>query len=78
MSALKLDAETKSEVQRLLQPSNLQGTLAVATSWGMIAACFVLAGLWSNPLTILLALILLGGRQLALAILARGKSSLPL
>lgn len=63
------DVLTPEEIKAFTRRSDARGWLAVATSWGMIAGAFALAALWTNALTIALALIILGGRQLALAIL---------
>lgn len=57
------------EIRDLCQASDLRGLLAVATTWAMIAGAFALVARWPGPLTVLLALILLGGRHLALAVL---------
>ncbi len=41
----------------------------VAFNWLMVAAIFAFVAQWTNPLTVLIALALLGGRQLAFAAL---------
>jgi fatty acid desaturase len=41
----------------------------VLSTWGVIAACFAVLARWPNALTFVLAVLVLGGRQLALAIL---------
>ncbi len=64
-----LDLLTPEERARLMQKSDLAGWLGLARSWGLVFAAFLLAGLWPNPLTVLLAIILLGGGQVGLAIL---------
>lgn len=60
---------TRDEMQELMQTSDWRGWLAVATTWGMIAGAFLLAAFFPNPISYLIALIVLGGRHLALAIL---------
>lgn len=57
------------EIKSFCRRSDLHGWVAVATNWGIIAACFVLVARWPNPLTIVLAMILLGGRHLGLGVL---------
>ena len=58
------DHFSKIELQQLLARSDAQAWLAVLTSWVLVALAFALVALWPNPLTILLALIVIGGRQL--------------
>jgi fatty acid desaturase len=57
------------EIRRLTTASDLHGFVALITSWSMIAASFALVAWNPNALTVIVALIVLGGRQLALAIL---------
>ena len=58
------------EIKSFTTASNLQGTLSVLTSWALIAAAFaLLAAFPRHPLAWVVTLVLLGGRQLALAIL---------
>ncbi len=59
----------RDEIRTLSAPSDLAGWWAVISTWSLIALAFVLVAAWPNPLTILVALVILGGRQLALAIL---------
>jgi len=54
---------------RLLQKSNAKGFAILLGNWLMIAAFLVLPCLWPGPITVLISLIGLGGRQLGLAIL---------
>jgi fatty acid desaturase len=60
---------TRSEIQDLLRISNARGWLSIATNWALIAAAFALVGLWPNPLTVLVALFVIGARQLGCAVL---------
>lgn len=68
------DFLSADEIKSLVQASDFRGFLAVATTWIMITGCFVLVAFYPNPLTILLSLIILGGRHLALAILMHDAS----
>lgn len=61
---------TREEIARLTARSDLMGWRAVLSTWVVIAACFAVLAIWPNPLTFILAVVLLGGRQLALAILS--------
>ncbi len=63
------DYLSRSELRELTQASDRAGWLAVATSWILISGSFALVALWPGIVTILVALIIIGGRQLALAIL---------
>lgn len=61
---------TREEIQACTARSDRSGWWALLSVWAGIAAIFTVLALWPNPLTFVLAVILLGGRQLALAILA--------
>jgi fatty acid desaturase len=63
------DFLTPSEVKAFTQASDLRGALSVATSWGIVALAFALVTWLPHPLTVIVALVLLGGRHLGLAIL---------
>jgi fatty acid desaturase len=54
---------------RLAARSYWRGLVCVAGAWGLIAAAGAMFVLWPNPATYLLALMLIGARQLGLAIL---------
>lgn len=62
-------ALSRDEIDALLRMSDLRGWFSVAIDWALIAASFALVYVRPNPLTILLALFLIGGRQLGLAVL---------
>ena len=57
------------ELRPLLARSNLWATWMTACNLGLIAAALALPAIWLNPLTLALALLLLGGRQLGLGVL---------
>jgi len=57
------------EWSRLTSRSSLRGMLLVAHAWGTIIAAVALVTLWPNPLTWLVAVMVVGTRQLGLAIL---------
>ncbi len=52
-----------------MQKSDTRGLLEIAHTWAWIAGAFALVGIWPNPLTVLVALFILGGKQLACAII---------
>ncbi len=60
---------TRDEIRRLAERSDAMGVWLVAHAWGTIALALLLFALWPNPLTFLLAVMVIGSRQLGLAIL---------
>ena len=62
-------ALTTEEVRSLLEMRDRRSWFTVTLNWGIIFASFAMVGLWPNPLTILLALFLIGGRMLGMAVL---------
>ncbi|QFU75796.1 fatty acid desaturase [Halioglobus maricola] len=63
------DFLTREEINDFTRRSDLAGAWMVVSNWVMIAAVFAIVITWTNPLTILFAIPLLGGRQLGLAVL---------
>jgi fatty acid desaturase len=64
----------RDEIDSLVQPSDLKGFQALFTTWGIIAASLAAVAYYPSFWTILPCLILIGGRQLALAILMHDAS----
>jgi fatty acid desaturase len=60
---------TPDEWRHLTSRSSLRGLWLVLHAWGTIAASIALVSLWPNPLTWLIAVMIVGTRQLGLAIL---------
>jgi fatty acid desaturase len=60
---------TPDEWSRLTSRSSLRGIWLVVHAWVTIAAAIALVALWPNPLTWLIAVMIVGTRQLGLAIL---------
>lgn len=60
---------TRDEIRDLVTQSRWRGLAGVLWTWSLIAAAFALAATWTNPLTVAVAIVVLGGRQLALAVL---------
>ena len=60
---------TPAEMAAVRQRSDVTGLLCATHAWLVIAACMILYALWPNPLTFIFAVIVIGGRQLGLAIL---------
>ncbi len=63
------DLFTKEEIRELKRPSDLRGALSVAVTWAIIAGSLGAAALFPHPAVILVAVVLIGGRQLGLAVL---------
>lgn len=57
------------EIRVLAERSNIMGVWLILHCWGTIALALLLFGLWPNPLTFVVAVIVIGSRQLGLAIL---------
>src|SRR6202451_2923048 len=60
---------SSEEWRRLTSRSSLRGLWLVVHAWSTIAAAIALVTLWPNPLSLLIAALVVGTRQLGLAIL---------
>lgn len=60
---------SREEIAQLTARSDWRGAWAIASTWLVIAASLAVLARWPNPLTFVMALVLIAGRQLALAIL---------
>lgn len=60
---------SREEIRELTRRSNWRGWFALLSIWSGIIGSFVALAVWPHPLTVILALIVLGGRQLGCAIL---------
>lgn len=63
------DVFSPEEWAPLARRSSWRGLMLVAACWGLIFAAGALFVVWPNPLTYVLAIMLIGARQLGLAIL---------
>ena len=63
------DYLSKNEIRYFSSRSDWLAWRTVAITWASILGVFWLVDSWTNPLTIVLAVILLSGRQLALAVI---------
>ncbi len=59
----------KEEIRALVTPSDLLGLRSLVLDWLLIALAFVMVARWGGVLTVCLALVIIGGRQLGLAVL---------
>ncbi len=60
---------TPDELALIRKRSDARGIWCVAHAWGVIAAAWVLFIWWPNPLTLAIGIVVVGARQLGLAIL---------
>jgi fatty acid desaturase len=63
------DALSADELASLKTLHDWHSWLSIAVNWGIVFAAFALVAAWPNVFTILLALFLIGGRQLGFAVL---------
>lgn len=63
------DFVTPDELARFTERNDAQAIRLIAFNWAMVALIFAGVALWTNPLTILIGIALLGGRQLGFAAL---------
>jgi fatty acid desaturase len=63
------DILSRDEIRALTRSSNAAGALAIAWSWLVIGASFAALAVWPHPLVFAVVVVILGGRQLALAVL---------
>lgn len=59
----------RAEIQACLRRSDVKAAAMLAANYLIIAGAFALAIAWPNPLTLVLAVLLIGARQLGLAVL---------
>ncbi|MEE9607317.1 MAG: fatty acid desaturase family protein [Myxococcota bacterium] len=62
-------ALSPDEVNALLEQRDWRSWLSIASNWGIVAGAFALVAAWPNPLTVVLALFVIGARQLGLAVM---------
>jgi fatty acid desaturase len=67
--AIAGDLLTLSEIQSLRRISSLRGATLVLHAWATIAGTMILYALWPSPLTLILAVGIIGARQLGLMVL---------
>jgi fatty acid desaturase len=63
------DVLSPEEVRELVATDNWRSALSIALDWGGVAACMALVAIWPNPLTVVLAVVGIGGRQLGFAVM---------
>ena len=60
---------TQDELDELLRTNDWRGWCSIALNWGIVAGALALVAAWPNLLTVLLAIALVGARQLGFAVL---------
>lgn len=63
------DLLSREELDPFTERNDRKAVFYIAFNWAFIAAIFWVVAIWTNPLTILAGIALLGGRQLAFAAL---------
>ena len=63
------DALSKAEIEELLELEDWRSWVSVALDWGLVFAAMFGVAVFPHVLTIVLALFVIGGRQLGLAVL---------
>lgn len=63
------DYLTAEEITRLRAKSQARSVWMIAHVWGVVFAAMAMFAIWPNPLTFILAVMLIGARQLGMAIL---------
>ncbi|HEY2775209.1 MAG TPA: fatty acid desaturase family protein [Candidatus Binatia bacterium] len=64
-----LDRFTRAEIVDLLSFDDRRSWNALLVNWGLVFASMAMVARWPNPLTIVVALFAIGGRQLGMSIL---------
>jgi len=63
------DILSKEDIAHFTQRSDTCGAWMVASNWALITLAFLLVAVWTNPISIVIGVFLLAGRQLGLAVL---------
>jgi len=60
---------SRDELGELLEMADWRSWLSLAVNWALVGAAMALVAVWPNPLTVVLALFVIGARQLGFAVL---------
>ena len=63
------EALSRDEISALLEMRDWKSWRSIAVNWALVAASFALVTRWPNPLTVLVAVFVIGARQLGFAVL---------
>ena len=72
MGAIRIrarDLMTDEELREVRARSSWKGVALIAHAWTLILAAIAMVAIWPNPFTFVLAVMIVGSRQLGLAIL---------
>ncbi len=64
-----LTALSADEARSFLAVDDWRGWLSILVDWALVAAAFALVAAWPNPITVIVALFVIGARQLGLAVI---------
>ena len=59
---------TREDIARLMEPNDLRAWVTVGVNWGIVFASMAWVAVWPNPLSVVVALVLIGTRQLGCAV----------
>jgi fatty acid desaturase len=62
-------ALSRDDIDALLEMRDWKSWRSIAVNWALVAASFVLVARWPNPITVLVAIFVIGARQLGFAVL---------
>ena len=63
------DFFSPTEIAYLRTVSSWRSTISIVHCWGVILGAWIVASVWTNPLTVILAIMIVGARQLGLFVL---------
>jgi fatty acid desaturase len=63
------EALGRDEIRSLLEKSDLRGAWSVLFDWAVVFASMAVVAAWPNPITVVAAIFVIGGRQLGMAVL---------
>jgi fatty acid desaturase len=63
------EALSRDEISALVEMRDWKSWRSIAVNWALVAASFALVARWPNPLTVLVAVFVIGARQLGFAVL---------
>jgi fatty acid desaturase len=62
-------ALSRDDIDALLEMRDWKSWRSIAVNWALVAASFVVVARWPNPITVLVAIFVIGARQLGFAVL---------
>jgi len=68
-TAIWRNALQREDIESLLEMHDWRSWLSIGLNWAIVFGAMALVAVWPNPLTVVLALLLIGARQLGFAVL---------